>query len=581
MAETKQGKNQLLNRPFRRFVRLLSLDKQDIIYVFMYSVFAGLIGLSIPLGVQAIINLIAMGQTSTSWIVLTFIIAAATAIIGFMKIMQFGITELLQQRIFTRSAFEFTYRIPRLRVETITDEYAPELANRFFDTLGVQKGLPKIVTDLSEASLQVFFGLVLLALYHPFFVAFGVLMILLLGLVIWLTGERGLKSSLTESKYKYKVAYWLEELGRTMNSFKLVGYTDFPLEKTDRLVDGYLEYRRKHFSTLRWQMIAVVVMKTIGTVSLLLIGGLLVINNEINIGQFVAAEIMIIMVLNSLEKIITSMETIFDVLTSVEKIGSVTDLELESEEGLDFRTLAEQHKGIEVKLENLSYTPVGGSLPILKNICMDIRAGEKVAIVGWGGSGKSSLIKILIGLYENFTGVLCYNQIPRKNINIASLRSFMGDYVTEEALFNSTLEKNITMGRANVTMNDIIDTCKKIDLLPYIQSLPQGLDTIIPSDGAGIPQSIIKRIILARCIVDTPKLVATESLLSGLTDKERENIMRVMLRGPWTLFAATYNAAFARRCDKIIVMREGGIIFSGNFQELEQQPYCRELFEDY
>lgn len=559
----------------------MSLDKQDIIYIFIYSVFAGLIGLSIPLGVQAIINLIAMGQTSTSWVVLTFVIAAATAIIGFMKIMQFGITELLQQRIFTRAAFEFTYRIPRLRVETITDEYAPELANRFFDTLGVQKGLPKIVTDLSESTLQVFFGLVLLALYHPFFVAFGVVMIMLLGVVIWLTGERGLKSSLTESKYKYKVAYWLEELGRTMNSFKLVGYTDFPLEKTDRLVDGYMEYRRKHFSTLRWQLIAVVAMKTIGTVSLLLIGGLLVINNEINIGQFVAAEIMIIMVLNSLEKIITSMETIFDVLTSVEKIGSVTDLELESEAGMDFRELAAQHKGMEVFVDKLSYTPVSGSVPILKNISMDIKSGEKVAIVGWSGAGKSSLIKILIALYENFTGTLCYNQIPRKNINVASLRSFMGDYVTEEALFNSTLEKNITMGRSNVTMNDIIETCKKIGLLPFIQSLPQGLDTIIPSDGTGIPQSIIKRIILARCIVDTPKLVATESLLSGLTDQDRENIMRVMLRGPWTLFAATYNATFARRCDKIIVMKEGEIIFTGTFSELERQPYCRELFEDY
>ena len=306
----------LINRPFRRFMGLLSLDRRDIIYVFMYSVFAGLIGLSIPLGVQAIINLIAMGQTSTSWIVLTFIIAAATALTGFMKLMQFNITELLQQRIFARAAFEFAYRIPRFKLEQIEDQYAPELANRFFDTLSVQKGLPKIVTDLSEAALQIFFGLILLALYHPFFVGFGIVLILLLVAVIALTGGTGLKSSLTESKYKYKVAYWLEELGRTMGSFKLVGYTEYPLEKTDGLVDNYLAYRRKHFAILRWQMISVIILKTVATASLLLIGGLLVINNEINIGQFVAAEIMIIMVLNSLEKIMVSMETIFDVLTS-------------------------------------------------------------------------------------------------------------------------------------------------------------------------------------------------------------------------------------------------------------------------
>jgi ABC-type bacteriocin/lantibiotic exporter with double-glycine peptidase domain len=574
-------KSKLVNKPFRRFVKLLSLDRRDIIYVFMYSVFAGLIGLSIPLGVQAIINLIAMGQTSTSWIVLTFMIAGATALMGFMKLMQFNITELLQQRIFTRSAFEFAYRIPRFRIENINDQYAPELANRFFDTLSVQKGLPKIVTDLSESSLQIFFGLILLALYHPFFVAFGAVLIALLALVIYFTGARGLKSSLTESKYKYKVAYWLEELGRTMNSFKLVGYTAYPLEKTDHLVDGYLEYRRKHFAVLRWQMISIIAMKTIATASLLLIGGLLVINNEINIGQFVAAEIMIIMVLNSLEKIITSMETIFDVLTSVEKIGAVTDLPLESEEGMDFKEFADKQKGLEVKVESLSYTPMNSSLPTLHDINLSAKAGEKVAIVGWAGAGKSTLIKVLIGLYENYTGTLCYNQIPRKNINVASLRSFMGDYVTEEALFNSTLEKNISMGRPNVTTQDIISTCEQIGLLDYVQKLPHGLDTIIPSDGAGIPQTIIKRIILARCIVDVPKLVATESILNGMTDIDRSNIMRVLLRGPWTLFSTTNKAEFCRRCDKIIVLKEGRAIFTGSFTQLEQQPYCRELFEDY
>lgn len=574
-------KSGLVNRPFRRFVRLLSLDKRDIIYVFVYSVFAGLIGLSIPLGVQAIINLIAMGQASTSWIVLTFIIAGATALTGFMKLMQFNITELLQQRIFARAAFEFAYRIPRFRLEHVGDQYAPELANRFFDTLSIQKGLPKIVTDLSESSLQIFFGLVLLALYHPFFVAFGLVLILLLAAVIYFTGGIGLKSSLTESKYKYKVAYWLEELGRTMGSFKLVGYTEYPLEKTDRLVDNYLEYRRKHFATLRWQIISMIVLKTVATASLLLIGGLLVINNEINIGQFVAAEIMIIMVLNSLEKIVTSMETIYDVLTSVEKIGAVTDVLLESEEGSNFADLAGQYAGMEVKMEGLTYRPMGASEPILQNITLDAKPGEKIAIVGWNGAGKSTLVKVLIGLLEEYTGTLCYNKMPRKSINIASLRSFMGDYITEEALFNGTLERNISMGRPNVSMQDIITTCEKLGLLPFIQKLPMGLNTVISSDGAGIPQSVIKRIILARCIVDTPKLVATEPIFGNLSDDERGNLMRVLLRGPWTLFAVTHNAQFARKCDKVIVLKEGQVIFTGTFPELDMQPYCRDLFEDY
>ena len=580
MAESNYSKKEV-ERPIKRFIRLLNVDRRDIFYVFMYSVFAGIINLSMPLGIQAIINLIAIGQTSTSWIVLTIIIALATAFAGAMKLMQFNITELLQQRIFVRSAFEFAHRLPRLKVEDIKDNYAPELANRFFDTLSIQKGLPKIITEMSEALLQIFFGLILVTLYHPFFGLFSALIVFLLFLVVRISGGKGLKSSLTESKYKYKVAYWLEELGRMMNSFKLVGYTNYPIEKTDKLVNGYLEYRRKHFSILRIQVISIIIIKTLATVSLLLIGGWLVINQEINIGQFVAAELVIIMLIGSLEKIVSSMEIIFDVLTSVEKIGAVTDLPLESEEGMHFDEISKPGEPIAIRLQHVNYSVPNRDLPILEDINFEAKAGEKVAIVGWNNSGKSTLIKMIAGLLSNYTGTICYNDIPSKSINIASLRTYMGDYFTEQALFYATLEKNISMGRESVTTQEIIDVANKVGLLPYIQQLPLGLNTIIPSDGAGIPQSVIKRIILARCIVDTPKLVATESLLASTTDSEKNDLIDILLQGSWTLLSTTHHAALARRCDKVIVMKEGKVEFIGTFPELEQMPYCGDLFEDY
>jgi len=570
-------------QPLKRFFSLLSLDKKTILYICIYSVFGGLIGLSIPLGVQSIINLIAMGQSTTSWIVLTGLIAAATILIGVLKVQQFNLVEKLQQRIFTRSSFEFAYRIPRLRIEQLQEQYAPELANRFFDTLALQKGLPKIVTDFADSILQIIFGLILLGLYHPIFGIFGLSLILLLLLVIWLTGATGVKTSLMESKYKYKVAYWLEELGRVMSSFKLVGYTSYPLDKTNELTEGYLSYRKKHFAILRWQLISVVILKTIATASLLLLGGLLVIDNQINIGQFVAAEIMIIMVLNSLEKIILSMETIFDVLTSIEKIGAVMDLPLEQEEGLNFRDISSPRSGMAIKVSNLSYTALGkeNAPPILHNINLEIKAGEKIAITGFNGSGKTTLLKILIGLYQNYQGILCYNEIPQKNINIASLRGLMGDYINDEHVFMASLYKNISMGRENVSLEDILSTCQKVGLMPFIQSLPQGLDTILPAEGEGLAQHVIKKIILARCIVDTPLLVGIEPLLNGITDTDRLLLINALLKAPWTMLAITHLAQFAKRCDRIIVMDKGTIIFSGNFEELIKQPYARELFEDF
>lgn len=579
--DTSPPNNPLTDKPLRRLFRLLALDKKDIFYIYLYAIFEGLIGLSIPLGVQVIINLVAAGQSSTSWFVLTLIIAVATAIVGTMKLMEIIIAETLQERIFTRSAFEMAYRIPRLKTEGLQDQYAPELANRFFDTLSVQKGLPKLIIDLSASSLQIFFGFVLLALYHPFFVAFGVVLLAIAAVVIWATSARGLKTSLIESKYKYKVAYWLEELGRTMNSFKLAGRTQYPLERTDELVQGYLSYRKKHFSILRIQIISMVSIKAIATAALLLIGGLLVINNEINIGQFVASEIVIIIVLNSLEKMMLSMETVFDVLTSVEKIGAVTDLPLESEEGIDFSEVL-RPEGMEIKIHNLSYQPEGCNLPILNNIHLDINAGERICILGTNASGKTTLLRIIMGIYEQFSGSIAYNRIPRHNIKVNSLRSYMGDFVTEEHLFHGTLLQNITMGLRNVVISDVMRTCEAVGLMEYIETLPLGLDTMISSDGDGLPTSVVKKIILARCVVDTPKLVVVDTIVSGMEKRDSARFIQLLTNkeNPWTLVAVTRNRQFAKAADRIVVLDKGQIVHQGDYASLATLPCYDALFDE-
>lgn len=567
--------------PLKRFLNLLKLDQKDIGYIYIYAIFEGLISLSIPVGIQAIINLIALNQFSSSWILLTVMVALGTAIAGAMKLMQHIITEAIQQRIFTRSAFDFAYRIPKLQMEAIKDEYAPELVNRFFDTLSVQKGIPKLLVDLSAASLQICFGLILLSLYHPFFVFFGFILLALIAILVVSSFTPGLSTSLSESKYKYKVAYWLEELGRTMGSFKLAGRTQYPVEKTNELVSGYLEYRKKHFSVVKIQIISVVILKTLATAALLSIGGILVINNEMNIGQFVASEIVIIIILNALDKVVMGMETIFDLLTAVEKIGYVTDLPLEDESGIDFKEIY-CPKGMSINVNNLTYISGKHQQKVLEEINLDIKSGERICIVGSSASGKSTLLRIIMGWYDQFTGTIAYNDIPRKNINIASLRSYMGDYVSEELLFHGTIFKNISMGRPDVTIQEVIIVCQKVGLSDFIKSQPEGLNTAITSNGETLPQSVIKKILLARCIVDTPRLIVTEPLLYGLSGEDTQQIVHLLTdkQNPWTLIAVSRSVQMAKSCDRIVVMDQGRVIFKGSFQQLEQQPYFDQLFDD-
>ena len=297
----------MTKNPFQKFTAMLSQDRKDIMYLYSYALFYSIVNLSLPLGIQAIIGLIQAGTVSTSWLILSGVVTAGVLIGGVLQVLQLSISEILQRRIFTRAAFEFTYRIPRFQNASIRGQYPPELVNRFFDTLNVQKGLSKILMDFSSSSLQILIGLILLSTYHPFFITFGVALIMLLIAILYYSGPRGLDSSMHESTYKYKIAHWLKEIARTMDTFKRAGHTELPLERTDELVDHYLEHRKRHWKVLIFQYANIVGFKALVTLGLLIIGGLLVIDNEINVGQFVASEIIIILIINSAEKLILTM----------------------------------------------------------------------------------------------------------------------------------------------------------------------------------------------------------------------------------------------------------------------------------
>ena len=556
----------------QRFFKMLAADKQDIIYIYIYSIFSGLINLSLPLGIQAIISLIMVGQSSTSWGVLVTAVTIGVAVVGGLKIMQLIITETLQQRIFARSSFEFAYRIPRFKTEAIFKEYPPELVNRFFDTLTVQKGLPKILMDFSEAGLQILFGIILISFYNSAFLIFGLGLIFILLAIFWITGERGLETSLQESKYKYQVAHWLEEIARTMYSFKLAGTTKLHLEKVDLLTVNYLNARKKHFRILLTQFISIVSFRTIITGGLLILGSILVMDGRINIGQFVAAEIVIIQVMGASEKLILSMDTIYDMLTALEKIGAVTDIELEDDHGIPFEEISSVGKGIKIKATNLSYQFPDAHEPLLKNLNFEIQMGERICIAGYNASGKSTLLQIISGLYENFTGALTYNDIPRDNLNINSLRYHIGNYSPQDDLFDGTLLENISMGAKSVSLNDVTEAIRKVGLQGFVDNQSKGYNTIIEPTGGRLSRTAIKKIILARGIVHQPRLLAMEELLAKFERTERENIIELLTnkKQKWTLVVVSNDPALAAKCDRVFVMRNGEIISEGSFEKVSK-----------
>ena len=550
-----------MKTPYQRFWLLLKPDNKEIYQVYTYAFFKGVIALSLPIGIQSIINLIQGGSVSASWMILVFIVTLGIAMGGYMQLMQMRITETIQQKIFTRAAFDFTYRIPKIKFEEIYKHYAPELMNRFFDVLTLQKSLAKIIIDFSTAILQIIFGLILLSLYHPFFILFSILLVILVYSIIKFTTKKGLETSLEESKFKYKVVSWLEELARSKDSFKLAGVTNLPELKTDERVTGYLESRENHFQVLKKQYILLLLFKIVVALGLLIVGGLLVLDQQMNIGQFVAAEIIILLVIDSSEKIILNLENIFDILTSLEKLGQVTDLELDNQ--IENSSLNHDiQTPICIELKDLNFTYPGRSKSILKNITYNFESNKSYCISGNNGSGKSTLIHLISGLYKPQSGSVCVNGLPVGNYNISELYKVVGNGLAEESIFEGTLLENITLGRDFIKIEDVQWAAEKVFLTEYMKELPKGLDTPIDTSGQKLSKSIVQRIIIARSIVNKPKLILLENHIDFIEENERNKIIDFLTskENGWTLISISNDHYLQKKSDTIIYMNNGEIL---------------------
>jgi ABC-type bacteriocin/lantibiotic exporter with double-glycine peptidase domain len=554
--------------PVKRLFHLLSTDRKDIFYVYVYSVIIGISSLILPLSIQATIELISGGVFFSSVYFLIAAIILGVLGAGILQVMQITIVEHLQRRVFTKAAFEFAFRVPRIKMEAIVNLHLPELMNRFFDVLTIQKGLPKLLIDLSTGIIQILFGLMLLSFYHPFFVFFGMALILILFLIFYTTGPKGLQSSIVESKYKYKAVYWLEEMARALYSFKLSGTTDLPLNRTDYYVNNYLKNRSKHFKILVTQYSYVLLFKAVITAGLLIIGTILVVQKEITLGQFVASEVIIILILNSVEKIIMYTDVVYDMLTAVDKIAHVTDLPLEKTGGMDITD--HENKGFNVETRNLAYTFPGAKSPTVKNINLSISKGERICICGVGGSGKTTLVNAIAGMYSTFEGSVTFNKYSLRDLDRVHLRDMIGKNVSADDIFEGTILDNILVGKPFLDEKVAIEALETVGLQDTINSMPDGLRTELISAGKGHSNTFIQKLILARCLAKNPNLLILSDFFSGFSKSEKLMLLSKITDKSrlWTLIIVSNDPLIIAGCDRAIYLKDGQVAIDGTSEEV-------------
>lgn len=539
--------------PLRRLLGLMRPEWRDIRVVLAYAVAVGVLSLAAPLAIEVLVSTVALNQLAQQLLVISIVLFVCLGLAAALRALQTYVVELIQRRLFVRVAADLAYRLPRVRVEAWDRHDGPELVNRFFDILTVQKVGAMLLLDGIAIVLGAGFGLLILACYSPYLLGFDIVILAALSFTVFLLGRGAIRTSIQESRAKYAVAGCLEEMARAPVAYKMGLGPEYAIDRADRLSRHYLEARRRHFNILMRQIVFALGFQAVATAGMLGLGGWLVINNQLTLGQLVAAELIVATVIGSFAKLGKHLEGWYDLMAAVDKLGHLIDLPLERRHGEDpnFAPV-----GTTVVAHNVSYAY--DHHEVLEGLDLEIRPGERVAIVGPSGSGKSTLADILYGLREPTHGYVTLDGVNLRDLDLEAVREEVA-LVKGLDVVDDTILENIRMGRNHLGLKEIHDALEAVQLADEVAALPEGMHTRLFPTGAPLSLGQARRLMLARAIAGRPNLLVLDEALDGLDVDSRGAVFDAVFHSPrqWTVIVVTHSQEVAARCDRAVALVHG------------------------
>lgn len=540
-------------KPFTRLKELLKPEISDIWIIVVFAFVVGLLMLATPIAVEALVNTVAFGRFLQPVFVLALILLTFLAFSAAMRALQTYVAELVQRRLFARVAGDLAFRLPRATTEGTDGLYLPELTNRFFDIVTVQKVAAQLLLDGLGLILSAVIGMAVLAFYHPWLLGLDVLMMASIAFIIVVLGKGAVDSAIKESKHKYYMASWLEDISRCPTAFRTAGGADLALERTDRLVHEYLEARQKHFRILMRQILFALGLQAVASTALLGIGGWLVIDGQLTLGQLVAAELIVTVIVGAFAKLGKHMESFYDLLAAVDKLGVLFDLETERHDGI--MEMAADGPAL-LQIDSVEHKKQVDRSRLHNPVSITVKPGQSASILGSSGSGKSTLLDLIYGLRFPTAGHVTIDGFDPQDLRSDVLRDQVA-LVRKSEIFHGTLEENVHLHRAAVTSADVRHALERVGLYDQVLRLSDGFDTNLNGDGAPLSGTQRDLLCLARAMAGKPRLLLIDGLLDSLSDEELETALQGLLASdcPWTLLIATGRESIAKRCQQVVKVR--------------------------
>ena len=542
--------------PLARLRSVLKQERYDVGVVLVYAVGVGVLTLVTPITVQALVSTVAFGRLLQPLFVLALLLLAGLSFAAVLRAMQTWVVEILQRRLFLRLVSDLSQRLPRVQLRAFDRAHGPELVNRFFDLFTVQKAASRLLIDGLEVVLTALVGMVVLAFYHPVLLAFDVLLVALLLVILLLFGRGATETAVKESKAKYRVAGWLEELARQPVAFKLAGGPRLAADQAQLLATEYLGARKKHFRVVFRQTVATLALHALASTSVLAIGGWLVIERQMTLGQLVAAELIVTAVVASFSKLGKHLETSYDLLAALDKLGQLIELPLERT-GKSAVMPAPSPKGAHVAAHGVSFAYEGGE-PVIDGLDLELAPGDRVALCGAGGAGRSALVDLLTGLREPSRGRIEVEGCDIEDVHPSALRARVA-VVRGAEIVVGTIAENVAFGRPAVGPIQVREALRAVDLLDEIARLPEGVNASVTPTGAPLSTGQGIRLTLARAIAGRPSLLVIDRALDALDPATRRHLLAGVASesAPWTLLVVTDDPSIIARCGRALQLDDG------------------------
>lgn len=534
-----------------RYLDLLRPESADMITIVVYGAAGAVLTLAVPLTVDALISSIMFGAILAPLVVLVGILLGCLILQGMLRALQVYVAEVIERRIFVRVAGDLAYRLPRVQISAFDRTHGPELVNRFFDTVTVQKSSSKLLIAITNIVLQSGVGMAVLSFYHPLLLGFSLVLLAAVALIVFVFGRRGVTTAIAESRQKYAVAAWLQELARHTTAFCTHGGAEFARSRTDELCATYLARRRTHFRIWYRQVCGGLLMQVLASTAVLGIGGWLVINQQLTPGQLVASELIVTAVVANLTKLGEVMQGWYDVCTAADKLGHLIDLPLERQHG---DPLTKGEAGVSVSLHGVT-TNLPDSPKALQEFNLTIAPGEHLALVGSPRGRASLLLDILFGLREPNSGYITIEGQDLRQLQLDRLRSdFALVHGTE--IVEDTVLGNLRFGRDDIHPDQVRQALQDVELWDEVLALPQGLNTPLSVGGDPLSASQASRLMLARAILQEPRLLMLDGALDVLSPGLRARISQHLLdqRHRWTVIVVTQMPDIIAACDRRLDM---------------------------